>query len=96
MDDNSFYSIDRLVEFGMGMAVAQQMTQSMNQTMKNMYVPGAMNPMQTPAETTFYAVTMYYGAAGIQKIRPTLFSALLADFTAIVCSVLTVNLFMGS
>ena len=45
-------------------------------------------------ETTFYAVTMYFGAAGVKKIRHTLFSALLADFTAIVFSVLTVNLLM--
>ena len=46
-------------------------------------------------ETTFYAVTMYYGAAGIKKIRHTLLSALLADFTAIVVSVLTVGWLMG-
>ena len=46
-------------------------------------------------ETTFYAVTMYYGAAGIQKIRHTLFSALLADFTAVVISVVTVSVLMG-
>ena len=45
-------------------------------------------------ETTFYAVTMYYSAAGITKIRHTLFSALLADFTAIVLSVVTVWLLM--
>lgn len=45
-------------------------------------------------ETTFYAVTMYYGAAGIKKIRHTLFSALLADLTAIVMSVVTVGLLM--
>lgn len=45
-------------------------------------------------ETTFYAVTMYYSAAGITKIRHTLFSALLADFTAIVLSVVTVSLLM--
>lgn len=45
-------------------------------------------------ETTFYAVTMYYSAAGITKIRHTLFSALLADFTAIVMSVVTVSLLM--
>ena len=45
-------------------------------------------------ETTFYAVTMYYGAAGIKRIRHTLFSALLADFTAIVVSVVTVGLLM--
>ncbi len=43
-------------------------------------------------ETTFYAVTMYYGAAGIKRIRHTLFSALLADFTAMVVSVVTVGL----
>ncbi|MBQ3264489.1 MAG: spore maturation protein [Ruminococcus sp.] len=47
-------------------------------------------------ETTFYAVTMYYGAAGIKKIRHTLISALLADLTAVVFSVLTVGLLMGS
>lgn len=46
-------------------------------------------------ETTFYAVTMYYSAAGITKIRHTLVSALLADFTAIVLSVVTVTFLMG-
>ena len=46
-------------------------------------------------ETTFYAVTMYYSAAGIKKIRHTLVSALLADFTAIVMSVVTVSLLMS-
>ena len=46
-------------------------------------------------ETTFYAVTMYYGAAGITKIRHTLFSALLADFMAIIISVITVGWLMG-
>lgn len=45
-------------------------------------------------ETTFYAVTMYYSAAGVTKIRHTLFSALLADFTAMVMSVITVSLFL--
>ena len=54
MDDNNFYSIDRLIEFGMSMAVAQQMIQSMNQTMTNMHVPGAMNKMET--EPIYYAV----------------------------------------
>ena len=43
-------------------------------------------------ETTFYAVTMYYGAAGIKRIRHTLFSALLADITAMIVSVVTVGL----
>lgn len=47
-------------------------------------------------ETTFYAVTMYYGAAGIKRIRHTLASALLADFTAIAVSVVAVGLVFGT
>lgn len=31
MDDNSFSSIDRLMEFGMSMGIAQQMINTMNQ-----------------------------------------------------------------
>jgi len=42
---DNFYSIDKLVEFGMGAAVAQQMVGAMNNTMRNMYIPGAGNPM---------------------------------------------------
>ena len=45
-------------------------------------------------ETTFYAVTMYYSAAGVKKIRHTLISALTADFTAIVLSVVAVGMLM--
>lgn len=35
-----FSSIDKLVEFGMGMAVAQQMISTMNSAMNNMQVAG--------------------------------------------------------
>ena len=38
--ENDFNSIDRLVEFGMGIAVAQQMVNTMNYAMSNMAVPG--------------------------------------------------------
>jgi hypothetical protein len=62
-DERHFYSIDRLVEFGMGTAIAQQMVQSMNQTMSAMRVPGAGNPMiaagqQQPPQTppVLYAI----------------------------------------
>jgi hypothetical protein len=49
--------MDRLIEFGMGMAVAQQMVQSMNQTMQNMHIPGAGNSMnpQTP-QRVYYLI----------------------------------------
>ena len=55
-DERSFYSMDRLIEFGMGMAVAQQMTKTMNETMANMHIPGAGNPMPRPAQNpqTYY------------------------------------------
>jgi hypothetical protein len=53
MDDSSFFSMDRLVEFGMGMTVAQQMVKTMNQSMTNMHVPGAMNPMEKPQQQFF-------------------------------------------
>jgi len=56
MNDDSFFSIDRLVEFGMGMAVAQQMVNTMNSAMTNMNVPGAMNPMQNLAPQFYYAM----------------------------------------
>lgn len=54
--ENSFYSIDRLIEFGMGIAVAQQMVQAMNNAMQNMYVPGAMNPMQQPVNNIYHVI----------------------------------------
>ena len=43
-------------------------------------------------ETTFYAVTVYYGSCGVRKLRHTLLAALAADFTAMVVSLLAVNL----
>mgnify|MGYP001185469389 CR=1 FL=1 len=54
MDDNSFFSIDKLVEFGMGMAIAQQMVNTMNKSMTNMHVPGAMNPMDSANKKEFF------------------------------------------
>ncbi len=45
MNTENFYSIDRLIEFGMGVGIAQQMVNSMNQVIANTAVPGAMNPM---------------------------------------------------
>jgi hypothetical protein len=56
MDDDNFFSINRLVEFGMGMAVAQQMVNTMNGAMTNMHIPGSMNPMQTVTLQFFYVM----------------------------------------
>jgi len=44
MNDDSFFSINRLMEFGMSMAVAQQMVNSMNEGMTKMQFPGTSPP----------------------------------------------------
>lgn len=48
MDDNHFFSIDRLIEFGLGMGMARQMINVMNESMQSMYVPGSIQSMPTP------------------------------------------------
>jgi hypothetical protein len=56
MNEDSFFSINRLVEFGMGLAIAEQMVKTMNSAMANMHVPGSMNPTQTTAPQFYYAI----------------------------------------
>ncbi len=43
-------------------------------------------------ETTFYTISVYFGAAGIQKTRYTVPAALIADFTGFFIASLTVKL----
>lgn len=52
--------------------------------------------MAGSTETTFYAIAVYFGSVGIKRIRHTLISGLMADFTAVVFSVLTVRLFYAA
>ena len=54
MNDNSFFSLDRLMEFGLGMGVARQMVNVMNESMRSMYIPGAQNTMQPAASKIYY------------------------------------------
>lgn len=46
-------------------------------------------------ETTFYTVSVYFGAAGIRRTRYTLPAALTADLTAFLAAALCVRLFFG-
>ena len=64
MDNNNFFSIDRLIEFGLGMGVAQQMVGMMNQAMKGMYVPGSIQSMPQPISQ------IYYVAINGQQVGP--------------------------
>ena len=43
-------------------------------------------------ETTFYAISVYFGAAGIQKTRYTIPAALIADFTGFFMASLTAKI----
>lgn len=45
-------------------------------------------------ETTFYTISVYFGAAGIKKTRYTLLAALFADFVGFFMASLTVRLWM--
>ena len=44
-------------------------------------------------ETTFYTISVYFGAAGIKKTRYTVFAALFADLVGFIMASLTVRLF---
>ncbi len=44
-------------------------------------------------ETTFYTISVYFGAAGIKKTRYTILAALIADLTGFVVASLTVRMF---
>lgn len=46
-------------------------------------------------ETTFYVISVYFGAAGIQKSRYTIPAALIADFTGFFMAALCVRLLYG-
>ncbi len=49
--------------------------------------------LASSTETTFYAITVYFGACQCKKLRYTVPAALLGDMVAVVLSVLTVNFF---
>jgi len=53
---NDFYSMDKLVEFGMSMAIANQMVSSMNQSLNQMQIPGAGKAMPSNTENIYFAV----------------------------------------
>lgn len=46
-------------------------------------------------ETTFYTISVYFGAAGIKKTRYTVIAALLADLTGFIMASLAVRIFLA-
>ena len=59
-NDNNFNSIEKMMEFGMSMSIAQQMMQTMNHAMSQMQTPQFNNVnMPVPAPKQFYALVNY-------------------------------------
>lgn len=56
MDESNFFSMDRLIEFGMGVAVAKQMADTMNQSIARMTIPGAGKASVQNYDKVYYAV----------------------------------------
>lgn len=56
MDEKDFFSMDKLVAFGMSTAVAMQMAKSMNQALDGMQIPGAGTPAKHEEQPFFYVV----------------------------------------
>ena len=44
--ENNLNYIERLLEFGLEISIAQQMINSMNQTMSNMNIPGSAHTIE--------------------------------------------------
>lgn len=59
-------------------------------------LPGQVaSVLQSSTETTFYTITVYYGAVGVKRTRHTLAAAAGGDVTGIVLSALAVKLLLG-
>ena len=61
MNTDNFFSVERLIEFGMGMGIAQQMVKSMNNALQEAYLPSTQvtqfNGLQPPPlPVSFFAV----------------------------------------
>jgi hypothetical protein len=65
-DEKNFYSIDRLVQWGMTNSVAQQMIGTMNFAIRNMAIPGAGNPMSGSQIAPATDIVYYAMIDGIQ------------------------------
>jgi len=56
-NDNNFNSIEKMMEFGMSMSIAQQMMQTMNHAMSQMQTPQFKNVnVPVPIAKQFYAL----------------------------------------
>jgi hypothetical protein len=72
MDESSFFSMDKLVEFGIGMAISRQMVETMNQTIANTQIAGTMNPHQNNNDVALYYFVLDGKSSGPFSIQETI------------------------
>ena len=70
-------------------------TQLMTQYGVDSQIGRTVAVMLGSTETTFYTISVYFGAAGIKKTRYTIPAALIADLTGFVMASLIVRIFYG-
>jgi hypothetical protein len=56
MNNDPFFSIERLLNFGMEVGVAQQMVRSMNQALQGTMIPGPHNAIPAAPSHVYYVV----------------------------------------
>lgn len=61
----------------------------------NSYTSKLAAIMMGSSETTFYVLTVYFGAVGIKKYRYALLTGLSADFIGIIMSIIIARFFFG-
>lgn len=71
------------------------LTQILSDNGVNSFCGRAAAVIAGSTETTFYAITVYYGSVGVKNIRHTLAAALLADIASMMTAIITVRLFFG-
>lgn len=67
--NDGFYSIDRLIEFGMGLSIAQQMARTMNETLQQSVTPGVDN-LSTTNHSMMQDCRLYYAVINNQQAGP--------------------------
>lgn len=56
MDENFYYSLDKLIDFGLGATIATQMINNMNQSINSMTIPGVNNSLDSNNGSFYFAV----------------------------------------
>lgn len=72
MDESNFFSMDKLVEFGLGIAISRQMVQTMNQTIANTQIEGTLSPYQVNSDVIVYYFVISGNSTGPFSIQETI------------------------